>query len=69
MNNDYDILLLPRARGARTRGRVIGLSVGGFCLFVDKKMSTLSETEIEKILLLHGSQTRAYFKKPKKADF
>ena len=32
--------LLPRAREARTRGRVIGLSR---CLFVDTKTSTLIE--------------------------
>ena len=38
--------LLPRAREARTRGRVIGVSVGCLfvCLFVDTKTSSLSET-------------------------
>ena len=37
---------LPRAREARTRGRVIGVSVGCLfvCLFVDTKTSSLSET-------------------------
>ena len=39
--------LLTRALEARTRGKVIGVSVGMFvcvCLFVDTKMSSLSET-------------------------
>ena len=42
----YRTLLLPRAREARTRGRVIGVSVGCLfvCVFVDTKTSSLSET-------------------------
>ena len=35
--------LLPHAREARTRGRVIGVSVD-VCVFVDTKTSSLSET-------------------------
>ena len=38
----YIANLLPRAREARTRGRVIGVSVGW--VFVDTKTSSLSET-------------------------
>ena len=38
------ILLLSRVCIARTRGRVIGVSVSMFvCVFVDTQMSTLSE--------------------------
>ena len=42
----FNKYLLPRAREARTRGRVIGVSVGCLfvCLFVDTKTSSLSET-------------------------
>ena len=57
------------------RGRVITLSIHGV---VDTKISTLSETGQfmsstyyvrVNSLLLHASRTRAYFRKPRKADF
>ena len=73
--------LLPRAREARTRGRVIGLSVG--CLFVCGHKNEQFERyrAVYELYLLRTSQksknisfyiatsrTRAYVSEPEKAD-